>query len=163
MPAEDQDPEVDVDALTERLKAVVEDRRRAGEYPADLEWQLDDHFRRITARAADMGDVQRLLEDVRLASEMGRHRIEYTSGVPGGQQIHKAIGKVVGRQTEGALNQVNDFARAVLMLLQAIVESRPVHETVLPDITARLDSVLDRMADYERMSPGTDSVTRPLG
>jgi SAM-dependent methyltransferase len=163
MPADDQDPEVDVDALTDRLKAVVEERRRLGEYPADLEWQLDDHFRRITARNVDMGDVQRLLENVRLAAEMGRHRIEYVSGIPGGKQIHKTIGKAVSRQTEGALNQVNDFARAVLLLLQAIVESGPVHENVLPDITARLDSVLERMAAYEKMPQGTDAQSRALG
>ncbi|MDP9325057.1 MAG: methyltransferase domain-containing protein [Candidatus Dormibacteraeota bacterium] len=162
MPADAQDPEVDVDALTDRLKEMVEERRRSGEYPQDLEWELDDHFRRITARAADMGDLQRLLEDVKLASEMGRHRIEYTSGVPMGTQLHKTIGRAVSRQTEGALNQVNDFARAVLVLLQAMVESRPVHETVLPDINARLDSVLERLAAYERVPEGADAHTRAL-
>jgi SAM-dependent methyltransferase len=83
--------------------------------------------------------------------------------VPGGKQIHRAIGKVVSRQTDGALNQVNDFARAVLMLLQAIVENRPAHETVLPDIAARLDSVLERMAAYERMPDGADAQSRALG
>jgi SAM-dependent methyltransferase len=162
MPADAQDPEVDVDALTARLKKAVEERRRSGEYPEDLEWELDDHFRRITARAADMGDLQRLLEDVKLASEMGRNRIEYTSRVPMGTQLHKTIGRAVSRQTEGALNQVNDFARAVLVLLQAIVESRPVHETVLPDINARLDSVLERLAAYERVPENADAHTRAL-
>ncbi len=162
MPADPQDPEVDIDALSDQLKEVVEERRRSGEYPSDLERELDDHFRRITARSADMGDLQRLLEDVKLASDMGRHRIEYTSGVPMGTQLHKTIGRAVSRQTEGALNQVNEFARTVLVLLQAIVESRPVHETVLPDINARLDTALERLAAYERVPENVDATTRAL-
>ena len=47
MPDRDAE-EPSVDELVERLQARVEARRRAGEYPGDLEERLDAHFRRLT-------------------------------------------------------------------------------------------------------------------
>jgi SAM-dependent methyltransferase len=162
MSADPPDPAVDVDTLVERLRQVVEDRRRAGEYPPDLERDLDAHFRRIAARAQDMGDLQGLLTDVRLAAEIAPERISYVSSLPLGTTVHKTFGKAVRRQTQGVVTQVNGFARAVLILLEAVVQTRPVHETALSDLNARLDAVMERMGDYERVPADASPDLRAL-
>jgi SAM-dependent methyltransferase len=150
MTAESGEPTPDVDALAARLREKVEERRKSGEYPPDLEYDLDQHYQRLVGRGTELGHLAGLLADVKETAEFGRHRIITDSNLPLGSTAHKAIGKVTGRQTEGILDQVRQFADSVLGLLTTLVESRPEHEIVLPDLNARIDTIMERLAELER-------------
>ncbi len=47
-------------------------------------------------------------------------RIPVTSGLPGGEVVHKTVARVVGRQTQGDLQQVQAFAQPVQAALEAL-------------------------------------------
>src|SRR3954469_7737396 len=105
----------DVDALVAQLKANVEERRQQGVYPPGLEDELDQHFKRIAAHRIipDFSAVERALAQMETtAAALSADRIRATSGVPGGALVHRLLAKMQRRQTEGVLQQVQDFAGA---------------------------------------------------
>lgn len=151
----DQKP--DVDALVRRLRERVEERRRSGEYPADLERDLDRHFEQaVAASLRARRELEVLLDEFREASKVGPERISTASDKRLGARIHGAIGKVVKRQTEGILLQVGELAGTLDALLSAIVEVE------LADIVSRVDTLMDRIAAFERLPQPSDEVTGDL-
>src|SRR5437764_2017842 len=114
----------DVDALVARLRERVEERRRQGAYPPGLEDDLADHFRRVLLERAEPWEIPDLrgpLAALQQALPLHRARIPVESSLPGGAVVHRAVGKAVGRQTEGALQQVQSFADPARELLERIV------------------------------------------
>lgn len=152
------DSKPDVHALVARLRERVEERRRSGQYPDGLEADLDRHFEMaVAASLRTRADLEVLLEDVRMASaQIGAEHISTISSVPLGSSVHRSIARVVHRQTEGVLHQVQQHTRAVDALLAMIVTQE------LPDIVARLDAVMERLAAYERLPVATDDTSRAL-
>jgi 2-polyprenyl-3-methyl-5-hydroxy-6-metoxy-1,4-benzoquinol methylase len=68
---------------------------------------------------------------------------------------HRAIAKLVQRQTEGVLAQMREFAAAVTDSLEALfglLEAPSSH--VHGEMTEQLNSVLERMAQFERATAG---------
>lgn len=156
-------PRPDVDALLARLRETVAERHRSGEYPPGLERELGEHYRRIAGgHGRDRDGLRRLLQQLDNASDFGVHRIVSVSGAPLGSQIHRTIGKVVVRQTEGVLNQVRDFADATRAVLLALVDAQPNLGSTVADLTARIDALMDRLAAYERMPDDAPGWTREL-
>lgn len=157
----------DVDALIERLRANVAERRAKGHYPPGLEAELDDHFRRIVAHRADapfdMTLLRKHLAGVASTSHFGRHRIAMSTDIPGGDRLHRAVGKVVSRQVDGILQQVQEFAtevRGLLEALVAVVEDPGNHQH--PGLVSQIDAVLDRLAAYERSPLDSEVAVRDL-
>jgi hypothetical protein len=152
------DARPDVDELVVRLRERVEERRRSGQYPEGLEADLDRHFEMaVAASLRTRADLGALLEDVRVASaQIGEEHISSISSVPLGSSVHRSIARLVHRQTEGVLQQVQRHARAVDALLEVIVTQE------LPDIVARLDAVMERLVAYERLPVATDDTSRAL-
>lgn len=141
-----------VDDVVARLQAQVEERRRAGVYPEGLEHDLEEHFRRIVAHRAspDFTDVRARVAALDEQARFGTERIHAQSQVRGGEVLHKAVSKVVARQTQGVLDQVQLYAdgvREVLLAIVAILED-PGH--VHGDLVGQLDAVLERLAGAER-------------
>jgi hypothetical protein len=140
----------DIDALVAELKAKVEERRRSGFYPPGLEEDITTHSRRMLehhTRREFEPDLRALLRPLEEALPFDATRIPAVSGLPGGELIHKGVAKVVRRQTEGALAEVEGFARPVRDALVAIVDA---FESVVASLRQEIDVLYERQAVQER-------------
>ncbi len=149
---------VDVDALVAQLRARVEERRRAGEYPPGLEDDLAEHFQRILRQrgaSPPSFDLQGQLEALRASLPLERARIAVDSDLPGGQALHRAVAKAVGRQTEGVLQQVQGFAQPATDLLASLVATvESLKDEIRTGLIPQVDAVLERQATQERALVG---------
>ena len=139
----------DVDALVAQLQAKVEERRRSGFYPPGLEEDMALHTSRMLHHhdRRPEPDLRAHLHKVDAALPFDAGRIPAVSGVPGGELIHKAVAKVTTRQTQGALAEVEAFARPVRDALVAIVDAL---EGLLESVQGDLDALYERQAVQER-------------
>lgn len=149
----DQPPSERVDELIGQLRARVEERRRQGAYPPGLEDDLDAHFRRIAAHRVvpDLDELKTKLTDLDARSRFGPDRIPVGSHIPGGDVLHRSVSKVVARQTQGILEQVQAFAdgvREVLHRILAAIEDPYGH--VHADLVGQIDGIFERLTGYER-------------
>jgi SAM-dependent methyltransferase len=161
----------DVDALVAELQAKVAARRKAGDYPPGLEEDLSQHFERVLSQRAGARpapDLHGPLQAVGAALPINVGRIQVGSDVPGGKVVHQAIARLVGRQTQGVVQQVQAFAEPVRATLTALVEAvEALAKEVHVDISAHLDAVYERQAAHERAlavaGTGITPVTRTAG
>jgi hypothetical protein len=146
---------LDVDALVAQLRDRVDERRRQGAYPPGLEEDLADHLRRALLERAEPWvepDLQSPLQQIQRALPLSQARIPLESSVPGGEVLHRAVGKVVTRQTHGALQQVQGFAQPVRELLERIVLAvENLSQEVHVEIPRHLDAIYERQAALERL------------
>jgi SAM-dependent methyltransferase len=153
----------DVDALVAKLRERVEERRRRGAYPPGLEDDLADHFRRVLLERAgpwEAPDLRGPLAALEQALPLSQARIPVESALPGGEVVHRAIGKAMSRQTQGALQQVQGFAGPAQQLLERIVAVlEKLARDVEVEIPRHLDAILERQALQERQlaAAGADS------
>src|SRR4051794_34618118 len=122
----------DVDALVAQLKAKVALRRQQGVYPPGLEDELDEHFKRIAVHRVipDFSAVEGALAAMEAKAAFTPDRIVASSSVPGGALLHRVLAKLQRRQTEGVLQQVQEFADAARDAMQTIVaalQQPPTH------------------------------------
>lgn len=157
-----------VDELLAQLRARVEERRRQGVYPPGLEQELDDHFRRIAThrQPANIDDVRSKLAELQGRMHFDPN-IPVESRIPGGTAFHSAVTKLVARQTNAILQQVQQFAEGVREALHALataIENPQAH--VHADVIGQLDAVFERLAAFERLpgdgGAGLAEVTRRL-
>lgn len=143
---------LNVDDLVAQLKRRVEERRREGLYPPDLDADLHEHQRRIAQfrSGPDFAPVLDALSHLDALSGFSPERIDTHSRVPGGKALHETVAKVVSRQTAGILEQVQLFADAMREALRAMlaVIEQPNH--VHADLVGQLDAVFERIAAFER-------------
>lgn len=144
-----------VDALVAELQAKVEKRRQEGAYPPGLEQELDEHFRRIASHRVipDVDDLHAHLHRLDATARFTAD-IPVDSGLPGGSTLHRAMNRLLVRQTQGILGQVQRFAddvRRALADIVAALEDPSCH--VHGDLVGQIDLVFDKLASYER-SPG---------
>jgi len=160
--ASESGPAPDVDTLVAQLRARVEERRQRGAYPAGLEDDLADHFRRVLLERAEpwvAPDLQGPLQELQRSLPLSQARIPLESSLPGGEVLHRAIGKAVTRQTHGALQQVQSFAHPVQALLERIVAMlENLAQEVHVEIPRHLDAIYERQAAQERLLAGVESV-----
>lgn len=159
---------VDLDAVLIELKERVAARRSTGAYPAALEAQLAEHFQRLIAHRKQEPPSQdsyltELVDQLDERSDFGLHNVSYESGVPGGDALHRAIGRVVARQNASVLQQLDHWAHLVNEMLKvlthvALVPPRHFHD----DMWKEVDGVLQRMADIERMDAGGPAAVASL-
>jgi SAM-dependent methyltransferase len=151
---------VNTEELLAQLRERVEERRRRGEYPPGLEEDLEAHFRRIVGhgRAQELELVRANLHALEARMAFSRTRIPVTSELPAGSVLHRSVGKLVGRQTEGVLDQVRLFAEAVRETFEALLDALEMPGThVHADLIEQLDGALERLAAFER-TPGDPRV-----
>ncbi|MBI2169545.1 MAG: hypothetical protein HYU28_08610 [Actinobacteria bacterium] len=138
MPEPDVTP---VDDLVAQLRARVDERRAAGEYPEGLEENLDLHFHHIATRGV-RDRLERLREALEAADAAGRAlsaaRIDTVSGKAGGAVVHRAVARLVGRQVEGALTQVREYADALAEAHRALL-------LAYADLVSQVDDLRDRL------------------
>jgi len=149
----DVTPRPDTDELVEELRRRVAERREAGVYPAGLEEDLDAHFRRVAAhrRGNDLSALRASLDALDARSGFSAERIPLDASVPGGRQVHQLVSRAVARQTQGILQQVQEFADAVrdtLARVADVLEDADGH--VHTDLIGQLDALWERLAGWER-------------
>jgi hypothetical protein len=160
-------PPPDVDALVAELADRVSQRRSAGAYPPGLEEHVDfrfQHLRRPGPSADPPADLRGPLARMAAALPLRRDRIPVASAVRGGSAVHRAIGRVVARQTQGILEQVQAFAQPARESLEVLTEAVERLERLLRDeVIPSLDAVIERQAAEERRAaqageaPGGDT------
>lgn len=164
----DQHGPVDLEAILAKLRERVAARRASGEYPEALEARLGEHFQRILAHrkrepAADETYLQELLAQLDERSDFGLHRVSYASEVPGGEKLHRSVGKVVARHNAAVLDQVRHYTNLVNELLRTlaqVVDDPPRH--FHDDLWRQIDGLLERSADVERMQAGGPAAVAAL-
>jgi SAM-dependent methyltransferase len=142
-----------VDELIAQLRAKVEERRAAGEYPAELEADMAAHFRRISSHrmAPNLDELETALDRLRTLLDFRAENIPVESRLPGGSGLHKTMAKLQARQITGALQQVQEFGAGVvqaLNLITAALENPNSH--VHGDLVGQIDATVDRVSRYER-------------
>lgn len=162
--AEEPGASPDLDEVVARLRAKVEERRRSGAYPPGLEQGLEDHFRRIVAHRAtpDFTDLHARIAALDERARFDAGLIHAQSQTPGGQALHKVVAKVVARQTQGVLDQVQRYAEGVRDVLAGVAAALedPVH--VHADRVEQLDAVLERLAAAERRAVVAEATVAAL-
>lgn len=152
--------DVDVEALVDEIRARVEQRKRDGQYPAELVEDLDWHFRRVTDHRGgpDLHMLRVRVDQLEHVANFSSDRIPLQSGMPGGAKLHGAVAKVVSRQTNGILMQMQQFADAVVAALRLVLaETEGPHSHVHADLISRIDALFEHVAAWER---GADNRTR---
>ena len=153
--ADARDSSARTEKLIAELQARVEERRRDGAYPPGFEEDLDAHFHRIVSqRHGDIDAVRASLARLEAAMAFNRDRIPLQSNLKGGSAAHKTIAKIVGRQTQGVLEQMREFAEAVHASVEGLLgllENPGTHEHT--ELIGQLDALIERIAQYERVPP----------
>jgi SAM-dependent methyltransferase len=111
-----------VDALIAALRERVEQRRQDGSYPPGLEQDLDAHFRQVRAARRGALSLREHLDALRESSAFSAERISASSRIAVGSWLHRVVARAVHRQTQGILEQVQQFAAAVQDTIEAMVE-----------------------------------------
>jgi SAM-dependent methyltransferase len=145
---------VDLEAVIEEIRRTAAEKTASGFYPADLEARLASGYAAFFERTdnRDRFDALRVqFHEVDGARGFGRHRIETSSGVPGGELLHRAAGKVVSRQINGIVDQLNQFTDQLLPLLRGLISvaeepAAHTHSEVLHEI----DALQERLTVVER-------------
>ena len=142
-----------VDALVAELRARVEERRRRGDYPPGLEDELEAHFRRLTPRpeAPDLSELRDRMAELDVRMGFDPARISTDSRLPAADVVHRGVAKLVSRQTQGVLEQVQYFADGVRDVLRLLVRAvgdhlGPAHS----DLFAEVDAIQERLSSFER-------------
>jgi SAM-dependent methyltransferase len=147
-------PTPNVDELVAELRARVEERRRSGAYPPGLEKDLAQHFRRILRRRVEpppSRDLQAPIRAAERALPLEAARIPTDSTFPGGVALHRAIARVVGRQTQGALEQVQAFAQPVCEALATLAAAiGDLSQELHGDVAGHIDGIYERLAAQDR-------------
>jgi SAM-dependent methyltransferase len=139
----------DVDKLVAELRRTVEERYRSGEYPSELGLDLARHFDQVSSQASPRpGGLAHLQARVDKAADFSSSRIPDMSSILLGSSVHRLIGKVTRRQSEGVLQQMREYADALRLLLLALIEAA---EAGGADKRARLDGIDDLAARRARL------------
>jgi hypothetical protein len=148
VPSVDQGPQ-----LSELVAAKVAAGRLDGTYPAGLEDELDEHWRRVVGRPSDapLDRVHRALDGYIAGATFSVPTVEPTSGVPGGSALHKLVGKTVTRHLSDLVLQLDEFARSVQEMFSSIVavlDDVPAHTHT--QLVGQLESMEGSMASMVR-------------
>lgn len=142
-----------VDHLVQELRVRVAERRSSGYYPEGLEYDLESHFRRVAAHRvhSDIEGLRAALHVLDVRGGFSPERISIETSVPGGTAMHRAVSKVVSRQTQGILEQIQEFGDAVREALAKVADLLDdPNGHVHADLVGQLDAVFERLASYER-------------
>lgn len=143
-----------VQAALSRIQTRISERRAAGDYPVGLEAELDRHYRQVSdtlhGTSAALRDATAAVHRVGAASGFAAERISYASRAPAGAVAHRVVGKATMRQTQGVLQQVQEFSAATRDALEACLEAlreQAVHSH--PQLERRLAYLVDKLGDFE--------------
>ena len=143
--------DIKIDEVVASLQRRIAERRLAGDYPVGLEQQLESEFagllRTIDRHEIDTDQLAALVQDVVVTAHDRHLEASDDSRLPGGSAAHRAISRVVMRQTNPLAESIRDLGVSVadaLWELRRLFEAqRSADERQLLDAVA---GVLDRLA-----------------
>lgn len=140
------------EAAMAEVQRRVEAGRKSGKYSDEIDDQLASEFARMARDPLWFSSFERLpatVGEVR-GAKFGQALVEYTSGVPGGSQLHRAVGKAVSRQVSGIAQQMSAFALTVSKALDAVVDALDETKSVIQaDVLSDIDAVHHRLVSLE--------------
>lgn len=154
-----------IDDLIQRLKARVEERRAAGEYPEGLESELEEHFNRIVFHR-HKSKLDQLEADVTsLDSHMlfTADSVELDTSIPGGAIVQKALNRALAQTHAEMTKQVHEFAIAVRRVIRTIAQTVQDPSThVHGDLLGQMDAMLERLNAWERSPANNEAAIGDL-
>jgi 2-polyprenyl-3-methyl-5-hydroxy-6-metoxy-1,4-benzoquinol methylase len=160
-PTEQRAP--DVEALVAQLRERVEQRRRDGTLPADVEETLDEHFERLigdrpAASPAVYEQLQSALHELE-NFEFSRGKIDTASALPGGALAHRTIGKAVSRQVSGVLEQAQQHAHLIASTMTLVAElASAIGREYDEKVVQQLDDLQVRLSEQQRALRALESL-----
>lgn len=145
----------DLDALIAELRARVQRRRAEGVYPPGLEESLDAHFERLVGGrppgAPQIADrLRRVLGELE-RFHFTRAAIDPSSDLPGGELVHRLVGKAVSRPVSGVLAQAEQHAALVREALALVGDlATTIAQEYDTRVVQQLDDLQVRLVEAER-------------
>ena len=143
-----------VQSALARIQTRIRERRAAGDYPAGLEDELDRHYRQVSdtlhGTSATLREAAAAVHRVGVTSGFAAERISYASRASAGTVAHRVVGKATIRQTQGVLQQMQEFSTATREALEACLEAlrdEAVHTH--PQLERRLAYLVDKLDNFE--------------
>lgn len=146
---------VDLDSVIAELKGRIEERRRSGEYPDDLEATLDEHFDRLVgvrprSSPALHDELQAGLRELNQVA-FSRARIDPASRLPGGRFVHRAMSRALSRQIDGVLSQIEQQSWLVTHTIALLGEiASTIGNEFDTKVLQQLDDLQVRLAEQVR-------------
>ena len=148
---------IDIDEVIESLQRRITERRLAGDYPVGLETQLESEFaglmRAIDRHEIDTQQLGAFVQGVVVAAHDMHLDGTGASRIPGGSSAHRAISRVVQRQTNPLAESIRDLGVSVadaLWEVRRLLEAqRSADERQLLDAVS---GVLDRLAVLDSLA-----------
>jgi hypothetical protein len=139
----------DADELGRKIAGIVAARREAGEYPDDLEAQLDEHFRRVAGLPGGpaVGD---LLASTRALRDRPPFHVPAPaeSNKLGGAAVHRAVGVAIRGHMSDLVDQLNAFSEAVRDAITAMADTISVSGP--RQVHGQLEAMDARLAEMQR-------------
>ncbi len=136
------------------LKARVEGRRAAGQYPPGFEKELDRHFERLmgernAAPAFLLAELDEAVDDL-AHFEFRRDAITTASRLPAGSTVHRAVAKGVSRQIQGVLEQAQDHSRRTVRTIALMARATSMlADSYDTHVLQQLDDLQAQLAEQQ--------------
>jgi hypothetical protein len=157
------DRDVFEDALAQ-VRERVERGRAEGLYPEELDEQLASQFARARKDPLLFEQLARARQAVArtVDARFGRDQIALDSGLPGGTELHRLVGKAISRQVLGVLQQMTRFAHSTGESLTAILDALDEMKTVVTnDLFGDIDAVHHRLVSVEARLARLEAAVEP--
>ena len=159
--------DVAIDEIVAQLSRQIAERRSNGDYPLGLERELEAEFDGVLAAMRRHELSTATLEDRVSALRAQVDRIggdtATTSSIPGGALIHKAVGRMVSRQTDGLAagtrHAGHETAAALSEVARLFERHRQADERQLIEVVS---SVIDRLAVIDQLISAVNQIERRL-
>jgi len=144
----------DADEAQAQIRQVVQERRTAGDYSADLEHDLDRYYREIMiglAREAErVVAIRTALAQIGDPTRFGQNRISTSSRTVFGRLVHKVVARLTVRQVHGITAQLREHAAWVHTAVENLTEIiESIDEVERSTINRRLTSIVERLTILE--------------
>jgi hypothetical protein len=142
-----------VEAALTRIQNKVKERRASGGLPAGLEDELDRHYRQVSDTMHGTSPaLRRASAALRIigSREFGIEPTEYTSSIPLGAVVHRAMDKVTARQNLVMRRQMQELWEVTREALTACLDAiRENAEHAHPQLERRLAFAIDKLAAFD--------------
>ena len=143
MSVEGNDGDFGLDDLLDELSRRIDERRKSGAYPPELEERMDRHAQAILGKRSRIGTVTAQLEaGIENARDLARfpsYAASTESRIPGGSAVHGLFGRLASRHMAAIREEMRQFAETLIA----------VTEDLRADLMGELNAIQETLAKYE--------------
>lgn len=144
---------LEIEVLLSEIRQKVEQRRKDGDYPDQLEEKLDSHFHQLIHQESLLYNFESISNSLQKIKEldMVKYQPIIDSTLPGGSFLHGVASRLLQRHFQTVVSQINSYLGTVSDLLNELsVALQAKINTEYNDLRADLNFVLQRITAYER-------------